>query len=281
VCRLCLSEVEDLRNFIQQSGAEQPRLFVLAPRKPAWRVPLAVAATILVVTGATWIALHGPERVGRHIDAVSFVPAEPPLTEAEQHLTHQAMVTGTLERPPIIGRLSAASAMLLGAAPPTNPFDLISPAGTVVVSDRPVFRWSPWKQGAMYQVSVFDENLEKIAESPLVSSAEWQPVDQLPRGRVLLWQVTASAGGETVHAPVPPAPEARFQVLGSEESAQLEVARRAHPANHLLLAVLLAKAGVVEEAQRELDFLANSNPNLAARLVASLKAAPVEPKTPR
>jgi hypothetical protein len=83
--------------------------------------------------------------------------------------------------------------------------------------------------------------------------------------------VTATIGGKTIHAPTPPAPEARFQVVAQEAADRIEAARRDHPANHVLLAALCAKAGDVEDAGKELDQLATADPGTAALLRQSLK----------
>jgi hypothetical protein len=135
-----------------------------------------------------------------------------------------------------------------------------------VVSDRPLFRWQPSPGATHYVVAIFDEDFRRAAESPAVTATEWQPENPLPRTRVLNWQVTATGGGRTVRAPQPPAPEARFEIVSAASAAEIETARRDHPANHLLLAVLLSRAGAVDEAAHELDALAQTDPALADTL---------------
>ena len=53
--------------------------------------------------------------------------------------------------------------------------------------------------------------------------------------------------------------------------AQIEDARRDHPANHLLLAVLMARAGALDDAERELDALASTDAATAQSLRLSLQ----------
>jgi hypothetical protein len=118
---------------------------------------------------------------------------------------------------------------------------------------------------------VFDENFERVVESPAVTATEWQPYRPLARGRIYNWQVTATIAGKTIHAPTPPAPEARFQVVAQESADRIEMARREHPTNHVLLAALYAKAGDVVNAGKELDQLAATDPPTAAALRQSLK----------
>jgi hypothetical protein len=105
----------------------------------------------------------------------------------------------------------------------------------------------------------------------VVVGSEWRPEQALTRGRIYNWQVSATIAGKTVHAPTPPAPEARFQVVTQETADGIESARREHPGNHTLLAALYAKAGAVEDAGKELDQLALVDPAAAAALRESLK----------
>jgi hypothetical protein len=94
----------------------------------------------------------------------------------------------------------------------------------------------------------------------------------LPRGRVLNWQVTATVNGSAVRAPQPPAPEARFEVVPADTAAAIDGARAEHPGNHLLLAVLLAKAGALDEVSTELDALSVADAATAAALRDSLRS---------
>jgi hypothetical protein len=119
-------------------------------------------------------------------------------------------------------------------------------------------------------VAVFDDNFEKMAESPALATPEWQPDQPLARGRIFNWQVTAKVGGATVRAPVPPAAEARFEVVPDEGAARIEAARREHPQNHLLLAVLCAQTGALDDSAKELDALAATDAALAQSLRQSL-----------
>src|SRR5205085_12694103 len=109
--------------------------------------------------------------------------------------------------------------------------------------ELPVFRWKPLAGATQYVVSIFDDRFNPVAASGALSEAEWKPEQPLARDRIYNWQVSATAGGRTVNAPVPPAPEARFQVVAPEIAREIESARREHPGNHLLLAVLYSKAG--------------------------------------
>jgi hypothetical protein len=102
-------------------------------------------------------------------------------------------------------------------------------------------------------VSIFDERFAKVVESPTLTGTDWKPATALPRGKILIWQVTATARGRHMRAPRPPAPEARFEVLSQEVADHITAVRRQHPGNALLRAVLLANAGALDDALEALQ----------------------------
>jgi hypothetical protein len=198
-------------------------------------------------------------------------PSEPPLSLDQNEALQLALATQKLERAAILDRLISKREVLLGPSTDTKAFELEGPMGTAVFTDRPIFRWKAAGGATRYVVAVFTENFDKVVDSPAVAATEWQPDQPLARGRIYNWQVTATIGGKTVHAPTPPAPEARFLVVDQETADRIEAARRDHPANHVLLAALYAKAGDVEDAGKELDQVAATDPPTAAQLRQSLK----------
>jgi hypothetical protein len=64
-----------------------------------------------------------------------------------------------------------------------------------------------------------------------------------------------------VVAPQPPSPEARFFVLSASEAAAVDEGLRAAGSSRLVAGVLLAQAGVLDEAEVELAALAGANPH--------------------
>jgi hypothetical protein len=104
-----------------------------------------------------------------------------------------------------------------------------------------------------YAVEIFDDHLTLIQRSPPLHEPRWQVDGALERGRVYLWQVTVTfTDGEVVSLPRPPAPEARFGVLGGEQVAELQRVERARPDAHLDLGILYARAGLLKDAEQEL-----------------------------
>jgi hypothetical protein len=256
-CESCRAEVDDLRSFqveLRETPSESKVTPIGAGRR--WRMPLTIAAGIGLVAASVW-SLHRAKPVPG--PAIAHVPAkEAPL----------AAVDPRFERAPILDRLITRQGTLLGPESEGLRFDLTGPMGTAVETNRPTFRWKALRGAKSYVVAVYDETFENVATSPAVTGLEWQPAQALPRGRVFNWQVTAQVGAESVHAPVPPAPEARFAIVPAETAAEIDAARRDHPTNHLLLAAMYAKAGALDDAERE---LAAVDPATAKPYLESLK----------
>jgi hypothetical protein len=85
--------------------------------------------------------------------------------------------------------------------------------------------------------------------------------------------VQARRGDDEIVAPVPPAPEARFRVLSQAEAARVSDVRSRYGESHLVRGILLAQAGVLDDAERELVSLVEANAGIAEvqRLLDSLR----------
>jgi len=276
-CALCRAEVDDLRVFRMQLA--QPQVepvrrepIVMPVRRARWKKPvwLAAAAGLLVVAGmAVWSLQRPAAAPAPEIAQQPVQPREPALTPEQQQAVQLAMASHKLERASVLNRLAAKRGVLLGAPAEAKTFEILAPVGTTTVNDRPVFQWQAMNGASSYVVAVFDENFNKVAESPAVTVPEWQPEEPLVRGVVFNWQVSARVGGRTVRAPVPPAPEARFELVSAETAGEIEKARRLHAGNHLLLAVLYARAGALDDAAKEA--VAISDAGLARDLRQSIE----------
>jgi hypothetical protein len=142
-----------------------------------------------------------------------------------------------------------------------------------VRSDRPTFRWTPLAGAQGYVVSVSGEDLTPVTESPRLTKTDWTPARPLARDTTYLWQVAAVTRHGRRAVPAPPEPEARFRVLGAGASRALERALAAVHGSRLASGFLLARAGVVDEAEPFLATLAADNPANAevTRLVEALR----------
>jgi hypothetical protein len=270
-CDMCRAEVDDLTLFRTELNSAPRAPIQLPVRRIPWR--LAVAAAVLLAAAlAIWnLRSRSPAPADLAVAPKAPVSSEPPLSADQAAAVQLALTAHQLDRAPILDRLISKRGVLLGAPSSANGFELEAPMGTAVVTDRPMFVWKPAAGADRYVVAVFDENFEKVVESRAITGTEWRPDQPLSRGRIYNWQVTATIAGKTVHAPTPPAPEARFQVVTQPIADEIEGARRDHPANHVLLAALYAKAGAVEEASKEVDQIGATDPATAAALRQSLK----------
>jgi len=271
-CALCRAEVEDLRRFRSDLTATRREPIQMPARSP--RRWMAIAAAVVLAALGTWRLVLSPTTQKAPAPpqiVANAVPVEAALTPEQRQAVDRAMASRQLPRPAVLDQVLSHRGVLLGGGTEQSRFEVAGPIGTAVISDTPAFRWTALAGAAYYTVSVFDDNFNPVATSPHVEGTEWLIDKPLARGHVYVWQVAAHAGAKVVNAPVPPAPEAKFQVLPADSANQIETARKVHPANHLLLAVLDAQAGALDDVSAELDALAQSDAALANSLRESLK----------
>ncbi|HEY6546326.1 MAG TPA: zf-HC2 domain-containing protein [Vicinamibacteria bacterium] len=244
-CAACAREAHDLRAWAS------PRRSVSL----GW-LAAAAALVLLVLTPLAlrwWTTAGGVSATPLSLAGLESLPA------TEQRAIRLSLQDGVVEPPARLADLSSRPEVLMGE-PEEGSFRLLEPLGTVVVTDRPSFRWQPLAGAESYTVSVFDEAARRVAESPSLHDTSWTPSEPLERGRVLVWQVRARSGAESLTTPVPPDPPARFRVLEAETAQVLERAAREHPASHLLLGLLYAQAGARTEAERHLGLVEPADP---------------------
>jgi hypothetical protein len=274
-------EVEDL-----QALQAQMARFRGARVRPLPFAALAAAAAIAAVAVILWrrppldptpVASPSPVVVATSTDG-DLSHLDPGMRDAVA-----AARRGTLPAPRGLESLRSGPATLMG--PETAAvFGPQSPLGTRVSADAPTLRWTAYPGATAYEVAVFDQDLRKQIASGPVAATEWTPAKPLARGRRYLWQVTALAGGRRVTAPAPPAPEARFEVVGADVLAEVEARRAQAPASHLVAVIALVEAGLLDDAETELEALAADNPASPEvdRLRQSLaRLRPASPKDTR
>lgn len=191
-----------------------------------------------------------------------------------QRAVKAALSGKELERPDALAELAAQRITLLGQSPDDTPFALRGPVGRVVVTDRPTFRWQPLAGATDYTVAVFDANFNGVSASEPQSATQWQPTQPLPRGGIYFWQVTARKDGRAFTSPVAPAPRAQFKILEGEKLREIAQVKGSRPDSHLVLGLLYARAGLLDEAERELRLLAKANPRseVAGRLLRRVRS---------
>jgi hypothetical protein len=194
------------------------------------------------------------------------------LSAAEERLLRDVLTRGRVSVPKELAGLLVGST-LRGEAR-ENAFALLSPVGTAVPDDRPTFRWSPRSGTRAYVVAVYDRNFRPVVESPPLADVAWTCTVPLRRDAFYTWRVEARTDDGVVTAPLPPAAEARFQVLGAPRAAEWAALRRRQPSSHLVLGTRAAEWGLLDESEKELAQLVALNPEsaLAAQLLRSLRA---------
>jgi hypothetical protein len=139
-------------------------------------------------------------------------------------------------------------------------FALIEPVGKFVQTEFPRFRWREFAEAESYTVSLYDTNSNKIAESPPLRETFWQMDKPLTRGKIYLWRVTAMRDGQEIKPLSKAAPEARFKILDAENVSVLTEAKRKYADSPLMIGILYARTGLLEEAEREFQKELNRNP---------------------
>jgi hypothetical protein len=196
------------------------------------------------------------------------------LSPAEQEAVRSALLTGRAQASAELNGLGARADGTLMGTPGSPSFNLQSPVGVVSRTETPTFRWNALEGATRYTVNVFDSGFNKVMTSGAVSRTEWTAPRPLARGAVYSWQVTALVEGKEIQSPVPPAPEARFRVLGRTQEDGLTRAEKLYAGSHLTLGVLYSRAGLLDEAEREFRALLAANPDsqAAKKLLANIQA---------
>jgi hypothetical protein len=183
------------------------------------------------------------------------------LPNAYREMLKGALANRRIEKSPQLDGLSRPGSSLMSSDGRGAEFSALEPAGSVLLTDRPTFRWSELEGAAGYVVEVYDAGFKLVASSPRLDARSWAAPQTLPRGQVYSWQVTAFKDGQEIKSPRPPAPQARFRILDRAKADELARARRAYPSSHLTLGLLYARAGLLKEAEQELRLLQRANPD--------------------
>ena len=197
-----------------------------------------------------------------------------PLHPSYQQVIKAALATQRVDAPKAIAELNDKPGRLMGGPNKSMDFALLSPVGTVVETERPVFRWRPLNRATSYRVAIYDADFNEVAASGPLSGDHWQITRGLERGSVYSWQVTATRDGQEIAAPTPPTPKPKFKVLEQGQANELDRARENYKGSHLILGVLYQRAGLLDRAESEFQALLDANPQsgVAERLLRNLRA---------
>ena len=242
----------------------------------------AAAAILLAVIGlAAWLAGWGSRPAVELADGGNRVRLSSrgeltgleSLPAALRQEIAAALRAGHLDEPREIAGLAGSGSVLRGSGERPSDFVVLAPLGTAVLDGWPTFQWTPISGRESYTVKIVDANLSPVAESGPVLGTVWRPSQPLPAG-VFNWQVVAHVGSADRTAPDPGSPPATFRVLAADQAEALKRAAQATGGSHLALGILYAHAGLVSEAERELEQVVAANPRsaIARSLLASVRA---------
>jgi hypothetical protein len=217
----------DLRNAL--AGAKPPRR--VASR--VWLAYAAAAAILLAIGLAVWL-------------------------QNRDRTVQDALRSGSISIPGFVKDLNPPREVLMGQTA-DKPASLISPKGTGVLSRHPSFLWRSLGDGWTYRVQVFDSDGALAAESPALTATVWNCDRALAREQTYEWQLIAFRGEERVTLEKPPESPARFRVVDASTATRIEklvAAKR----THLELAVEFGRAGLLEDARREMAAAITQHP---------------------
>jgi len=192
----------------------------------------------------------------------------------DEQAIKDALQNGRVALPPSLRELRGGqSGTLMGVA--RTGFKLLTPVGVVIESDQPNLRWSALEGAASYTVTIYDSSLTEVAASDPLMTTQWAVPTPLARGRTYVWQVRAVKDGGEVVAPPPAASRIKFRVLEQAKVEAVQRAKRSNAKSHLVMGVIYAEAGLLDEAEREFDALLKDNPQspIARRLLQSVRSA--------
>jgi anti-sigma factor RsiW len=260
-----LAELRERLKELQQSNDALQRKDHSLPADRSGESPtlsLKPAPALALIDGAGVITLYKDGQLG----GLESAPA------TYQELVKTVLTAQRVKLPSFLSDLVGKREVLMGRSAGKAFFQIL-PVGTVVETDRPLFRWSPLIGATSYAVTIFNSATKQAISSSPLSGTEWTPPEPLERGGIYAWEVTATKDGKEFTAPVPPHPQAKFKVLELARVRELNLAKEAHRDSRLIMGILYAQSGLLEEAERELEALIDANPDslTARKLLTSLK----------
>ena len=199
------------------------------------------------------------------------------LPASERQAVRSALLAGRLEAPAALKDVRGKNGTLMGGGGAENSFSVLSPAGTILMTGRPTFRWRALAGATSYSVKIYDTNFNAVASSDGLTATQWTLSSSsrpLAPGQVYTWQVVAVKDGQEIISPAPPAPEARFKVLSAQAAEELNRSLASGRNSHLARGVIYTRAGLLDEAEREFEALARENPQsgTARKLLNDVRA---------
>ncbi len=179
----------------------------------------------------------------------------------------KVLLTERIEPPAVLRELGSPEASLRSSKT-AQPFKLLSPTRTVIVSAQPTLRWEKASGASSYRVYINDPAGHEVARSEELPSerTEWILPKPLKRGEIYVWTVVAVVDDKEIISPGPSSSEMKFQVLSANNLQQLNKLKKTR--SHLALGVFYARVGLLTDAEREFQQLVRQNPK--SRLTINL-----------
>ena len=246
----------------QEQVPKEEKAIVPTPAPPSQPAPVPVVAKLNDGAGLLTLDQEGK---------LSGADALPP---AYQNLLKAALTNQQIAASPELKRLARSPSSLMSTDKQGDDFVVIEPVGKVLMTDRPTFRWSRLEGATSYVVEVYDSSFNLVTTSPELTSQAWAATQSLSRGSVYSWQVKAIKDQHEIKSPRPPAPQAKFRILDQAKTDELTKAKQAYASSHLVLGLLYADAGLLNDAEREMRALQKANPDseIASRLLSRIQA---------
>lgn len=188
------------------------------------------------------------------------------LTEGQERLLKNALGSGRVKARGLVSDHNQGLEVRSGNSQPIS--QSLSPVGTVVPTTRPTFQWKPVAGATWFKVTIYNASANVVAESPELKESRWTPATDLRRGEIYSWEVTSQINSKEVLTP-----PRKFKVLGADCVGELQRAKARAGSSHLLLGLLYADCGLIEEAEKELSALVRANPQSpkARNLLSSVR----------
>ena len=255
-------------------GQKKPELVLAipSPTVPPSLTPLPSPTAAPVENAAPLVAELNDGDGRLTLDQSGKLSGADHLPPAYQRMIQESLNSQRLERSALLAGLKRPASSLMSGSEPGNQFSVLGPVGKVVQSDHPTFDWSPLAGATGYVVEVYDEAFKPVATSPQLTATSWTS-SPLKRGRIYSWQVKAAKDGQEFISPRPPVSQAKFRVLDAASVSELQQARQAYGSSHLVLGLLYARSGLLDEAEKEFRTLQKANPDsaLARRLLGQVR----------
>lgn len=162
-----------------------------------------------------------------------------------------------LRYPAELNRVIRSELLTLKGSAGETDFALIAPVGTFIRDGSPTLVWQKVPDAARYEVAVRSAKGVKTIVNESTSATNYKVpgaiLDEY-RGQVMQWSVTAYAlDGTSRTAPSGSEPEALFVILNREKVADVEKRIFLARENPLTGIVLLANAGLLDDAENEIN----------------------------